>query len=126
MTFHRCLTLDTFQRGLGLSRVGVTGISISYSHIPIGFRLQGNMNNCWYRVKIHRDDPADDPDAGQDERTISFEHPTQPGMLNGGWLQTSQASEPESERELTLKLMHQESSSNLDLGDQLPSTPRLL
>ncbi|KAG6547723.1 hypothetical protein Mapa_010536 [Marchantia paleacea] len=90
------------------------------------WNLLGNMNNCWYRVKIHQDDSADDPDAGQDERTISFEHPTQPGILTGGWLQTSQASEPESERELTLKLMHQESSSNLDLGDQLPSTPRLL
>ncbi|KAL2609555.1 hypothetical protein R1flu_028128 [Riccia fluitans] len=85
----------------------------------------GTMNNCWYRVKIHREKLVDDPEAFQDEQAVFFEHPTQPGNLTGGWLDTSQALVPEVEKDVTIKLMHQESSTNLDLGslDQLPSSP---
>ncbi|KAL3677714.1 hypothetical protein R1sor_020670 [Riccia sorocarpa] len=83
----------------------------------------GTMNNCWYRVKIHREKLVDDPQAFPDEQEFFFEHPTQPADLTGGWLDTSQALVPEEEKDVTIKLIHQESSSNLDLGtlDQLPS-----
>ncbi|KAI0482878.1 hypothetical protein GGR56DRAFT_212447 [Xylariaceae sp. FL0804] len=36
----------------------------------------GMMNNPWYRIVIHREGPA-----------LKFEHPTQPALIAGGWME---------------------------------------
>ena len=38
----------------------------------------GMMNNPWYRVVIHREN---------DGHTLRFEHPTQPALIAGGWME---------------------------------------
>ncbi|KAF2742118.1 hypothetical protein M011DRAFT_433706 [Sporormia fimetaria CBS 119925] len=41
----------------------------------------GMMNNCWYRVLIHRE-----------EHRLHFEHPTQPALIPGGWMERAKKS----------------------------------
>lgn len=41
----------------------------------------GMMNNPWFRVVVHREKGADGSDI------LRFEHPTQPAMMPGGWMQ---------------------------------------
>lgn len=43
----------------------------------------GMMNNPWYRVVVHRDR------GGQDGEVVRlrFEHPTQPALMPGGWME---------------------------------------
>ena len=41
----------------------------------IYWNVLGMMNNPWYRVVIHKEGDA-----------LRFEHPTQPGVLDGGWM----------------------------------------
>lgn len=44
------------------------------------WRVQGMMNNCWYRVRIH---PCRTREGGIG---LTFEHPTRPGNEKGGWM----------------------------------------
>ncbi|CAM6088740.1 unnamed protein product [Calypogeia fissa] len=85
-----------------------------------GWNMLGVMNNCWYRVKIIHDPVIDEDELP----TITFEHPTQPGNIPGGWLQEPVWSGHELERTLSIKFKHSESSSSLDVGENSPRTPR--
>lgn len=38
----------------------------------------GMMNNNWFRVVIHKD---------KEQKELSFEHPTQPALMPGGWME---------------------------------------
>ena len=42
--------------------------------------MQGMMNNCWFRVRIH---PCRTREGGIG---LTFEHPTRPGNEKGGWM----------------------------------------
>ncbi|XP_020678898.1 nitrate reductase [NAD(P)H] [Dendrobium catenatum] len=60
------------------------------------WNLMGMMNNCWFRVRVAVSRPSDGP------KTLTFEHPTQPGNNPGGWM-SRRRENPNSSTELTLK-----------------------
>jgi nitrate reductase (NAD(P)H) len=42
------------------------------------WNVMGMMNNPWFRVAIHKD---------EGEKCLRFEHPTQPALKSGGWME---------------------------------------
>ncbi|CAM9210211.1 unnamed protein product [Discosporangium mesarthrocarpum] len=74
----------------------------------ITWNLLGMMNNCWFRCKVH---PTRDAAGGLG---LTFEHPTQPGPLPGGWmvkdqgpvLPASQTKAPSGGKSITVKEMN--------------------
>ncbi|KAG5297987.1 nitrate reductase [Histoplasma ohiense] len=50
----------------------------------LNWNLLGMMNNCWYTV---RSNITQDPKSG--DLSITFQHPTEPGSGQGGWMKPS-------------------------------------
>ncbi|OJD14182.1 hypothetical protein AJ78_05446 [Emergomyces pasteurianus Ep9510] len=50
----------------------------------LNWNLLGMMNNCWYTV---RSNITQDPKSG--DLLITFQHPTEPGSSQGGWMRPS-------------------------------------
>lgn len=63
---------------------------LEHSVLIVLFRgvLQGMMNNSWFRVKIGMTKSEDNG------LHLTFEHPTRPGNLTGGWMTKTPAQEP--------------------------------
>jgi nitrate reductase (NAD(P)H) len=59
--------------------------------------MQGMMNNCWFRVKVGL---RKSEDTGLN---LTFEHPTQPGNLTGGWMVKTPAQSAEADAKLEIK-----------------------
>jgi nitrate reductase (NAD(P)H) len=49
------------------------------------WNLMGMGNNQVFRIKVHLDKTTD-PASGKTKHGFRFEHPTQPGQLEGGWM----------------------------------------
>eukprot|EP00898_Chlorokybus_atmophyticus_P002635 jgi/Chlat1/3372/Chrsp23S00270 len=52
------------------------------------WNVMGMMHNPWFRVFIHKK---------EDGKSLTFEHPTQPGNLSGGWMARENAEKEEAE-----------------------------
>lgn len=59
--------------------------------------MQGMMNNCWFRVKVGL---RKSEDTGLN---LTFEHPTQPGNLTGGWMVKTPAQGAEADAKVEIK-----------------------
>lgn len=53
------------------------------------WNIMSMLNNTWFRIAVHKQEPdaQNGVQSNSEETKLRFEHPTQPALMPGGWMQ---------------------------------------